>query len=370
MANTAKNRGVFEKVPGSGIWWIRYQDSQGILRREKAGRQSDAIALVGKKRSETLQRLKLPENFRVNLTFNALCDDALEHCEASNTPKVMHDFELKVKELRPEFGEKRVSDITKQDIVRWLTEQGKKRKWAASTQNRWQAAFSLIFRVGIDNEKIERNPASGIRRKTENNARNRFLSDEEEASLRKVILARFPAMIQQLDLSLHTGMRAGEQFGLLWPQIDFEHKILTLPKTKNGRVRYIPLNAVALSALAVLNRTGDKTGPVFPSSRNFGNALQGARGWFRSALRDAKIDDYTWHCNRHTFASRLVMIGVDIRTVGELLGHRSLSMTMRYSHLAPAHNAAAVDRLVNIQGQNFFSEVTDTATDTSHLRVN
>jgi integrase len=64
------------------------------------------------------------------------------------------------------------------------------------------------------------------------------------------------------------------------------------------------------------------------------------------------------------------MIGVDIRTVGELLGHRSLSMTMRYSHLAPAHNAAAVDRLVNIQGQNFFSEVTDTATDTSHLRVN
>jgi site-specific recombinase XerD len=369
MANTTKNRGVYEKVPGSGIWWIRYQDSQGILRREKAGRQSDAITLVGKKRSETLQRLKLPENFRINLTFSALCDDAVEHCEASNTPKVTHDFELKVNELRPIFGEKRVSDITKQDIVRWLTEQGKKRKWAASTQNRWQAAFSLIFRVGIDNEKIERNPASGIRRKTENNARNRFLSDEEEASLRKVILARFPAMIQQLDLSLHTGMRAGEQFGLLWPQIDFEHKILTLPKTKNGRVRYIPLNSVALSALAVLNRTGDKTGPVFPSCRNFGNALQGARGWFRSALRDAKIEDYTWHCNRHTFASRLVMIGVDIRTVGELLGHRSLSMTMRYSHLAPAHNAAAVDRLVHIQGQNF-SQVTDTATDTSYLRVN
>lgn len=58
------------------------------------------------------------------------------------------------------------------------------------------------------------------------------------------------------------------------------------------------------------------------------------------------LTDYMWHCNRHTFASRLVMAGVDLRTVGELLGRQTAQMTLRYAHLAPSHTANAVDRLV------------------------
>ena len=61
--------------------------------------------------------------------------------------------------------------------------------------------------------------------------------------------------------------------------------------------------------------------------------------------------EMTWHCNRHTFASRLVMAGVDLRTVAELLGHRTLQMVMRYAHLAPEHQASAVDRLVPAGGR-------------------
>ena len=224
------------------------------------------------------------------------------------------------------------------------------RKWKASTRNRWQAAFSLVYRVAIENEKIDKNPAAGIRRKTENNTRVRFLSNEEDVRLRAAILKRFPAFpefIHQLDLSLHTGMRSAEQFGLKWNHVDLERKILALPKTKNGTTRHIPLNSIALSALKELKTKGSK-GHVFPSARIEGEGLQGSRGWFTTALKDANITAYSWHCNRHTFASRLVMAGVDIRTVGELLGHKSLSMTMRYSHLAPAHNAAAVDRLVSV----------------------
>ena len=63
-------------------------------------------------------------------------------------------------------------------------------------------------------------------------------------------------------------------------------------------------------------------------------------------LEEAKIQEYTWHCNRHTFASRLVMAGVNLRTVAELLGHRTLQMVMRDSHLSPEHQASAVDLLV------------------------
>lgn len=61
------------------------------------------------------------------------------------------------------------------------------------------------------------------------------------------------------------------------------------------------------------------------------------------------MEAYTWHCNRHTFASRQVMARVDLRTVAELLGHRTLQMVIRYSHLAPGHQASAVERLVQIE---------------------
>lgn len=85
----------------------------------------------------------------------------------------------------------------------------------------------------------------------------------------------------------------------------------------------------------------------FPSVLT-GEALQGARGWFSTALEEARIAGYSWHCNRHTIASRLIMAGVELGTVAELLGHRTLQMVMRYSQLKPANQAWAVDRLVDV----------------------
>ena len=77
-----------------------------------------------------------------------------------------------------------------------------------------------------------------------------------------------------------------------------------------------------------------------------GETLAGPRYWFEPALKQSKIYKFSWHCLRHTFASRLVMAGVDIRTVQELMGHKSISMTVRYSHLAPKHTLAAVELLI------------------------
>jgi integrase len=73
----------------------------------------------------------------------------------------------------------------------------------------------------------------------------------------------------------------------------------------------------------------------------------------------AGLTAFTWHCLRHTFASRLVMAGVDIRTVQELMGHKTIGMTVRYAHLAPTHTLAAVERL-----DAKTEEPTDTTTDT------
>jgi integrase len=353
-------RGIFERIKGSGVWWIRWTDQAGHKRREKVGARSAAEKLLAKRHTQKLEGTKLPENLRSKaVTFRELSDDALAHSKAENSEKQTYELRLRIDQLLPKFGSRPSESIKKNEIVAWLAEQAEVRNWAASSRNRWQATFSLIFRVGIDNEKIDRNPAARIRRKSEGTGRVRFLSDAEETSLQAAINSRFPEFLPHLLLSIHTGMRMSEQYGLRWNQVDFERRQIHLSKTKNGDPRTIPLNAVALEALSQLRGKANKPGmaPVFPSMRS-SDSLQGSRGWFPTAIEDAQIEGYSWHCNRHTFASRLVMAGVDLRTVAELLGHRTLQMVMRYSHLAPEHQASAVDRLVNTGNQ------TDTKSDT------
>ena len=338
-----KVRGVYEKVPGSGIWWCRYADAKGRIRREKVGRRGDAIDLYNKRRTETLQRKKLPERFRVRgVTFGTLCDDALEHSREDNGERSTAELKLKIDTLLPDFGDLAAEHITKQDIIRWLTSEAEERDWKPATRNRWQAAFSLIFRVGLDNEKITANPAARIKRKPENNGRIRFLSHDEEKTLRAAILDT--KQLSAFEISLHTGMRRSEQYGLAWHQVDLDRKMIFLPKTKSKQ-RHIPMNAVAVAAFEMLKEKGQaKHSPVFPNAS--GEAVSGPRGWFEEAVTRAKLTHYTWHCNRHTFISRLVMAGVDLRTVAELAGHATIQMTMRYAHLAPSHTASAVDRLL------------------------
>jgi site-specific recombinase XerD len=346
----AERGGMYERVKGSGVWWVRWTDPDGRKRRELAGTRSAAEKLLSKRPTQKLESRELHESLRTgSVTFRELCEDAVVYSKAENGAKQTYELGLRIDQLIEVFGSRPADSIRKNEIVVWLAEQAQGRKWVPASRNRWQATFSLVFRVGMDNEKIARNPAARIRRKAEGNGRVRFLSDQEELRLRTVVMRRFPKFLPHLLLSLHTGLRMSEQYGLLWSQVDFERRQIHLDRTKNGDARTIPLNAVALSALTQMqtaeNRPANRL--VFPSPRT-GNSLQGSRGWFSSALEEAKITGYSWHCNRHTFASRLVMAGVDLRTVAELLGHRTLQMVMRYSHLAAEHQAAAVDRLVDV----------------------
>ncbi len=87
--------------------------------------------------------------------------------------------------------------------------------------------------------------------------------------------------------------------------------------------------------------------PPVQSKSFFDGAVERAQAALREAQKDtSRLEGYVWHSNRHTFASRLVMAGVDLRTVQELGGWRSLAMVQKYAHLAPAHRLAAVEALV------------------------
>ena len=131
-----------------------------------------------------------------------------------------------------------------------------------------------------------------------------------------------------------------------WPDVDFDRALITIHghSAKSGRTRYIPLNAEALIALREWRSMHEVSESyVFPGK--YGGRLDNVRAAWLRVLKEANIAKFRWHDLRHTFASRLVMKGVDLNTVRELLGHASYQMTLRYAHLAPEHKAAAVAQL-------------------------
>jgi integrase len=215
--------------------------------------------------------------------------------------------------------------------------------WSPGTANRYKTVLSKAFQLALVDGKVKSNPARLVAHRAENNKRIRYLLSEEETRLRAAIERRCPEQLPALDVALHTGMRKGEQFSLEWSQVDFDRKCVYLSMTKNGSDREIPMNKTSLEALQSLcaARQNDM---VFQASR-YKQPLKDPKKWFENAIAEAKIVNFVWHDLRHTFCSRLVMAGVDIRTVAQLAGHKSISMTMRYSHLAPEHNQAAIEKL-------------------------
>jgi site-specific recombinase XerD len=337
-----RQRGVYEKAPGSGVWWVRYADTMGRIRREKAGTKSSALTLYRKRKTESLQGKKLPENLRTpTVSFAELTSDALVY---SKTHKVTHqDDVLRMPWLLAAFRDRAADSITPQDLENHLARIGEDRNWAPASVNRYRALISLVFRLGIANGKLKENPARLVKHRLVNNARTRWLSAEEEVRLRAVIEVRNVEHMHELDLALNTGLTLSEMYGLTWENVNLNRRVLIIPRSKNGETRYVPINVTALTALSELLKRGDGTGAVIRNVK--GMPLTDPRHWFEAAIRMAKIRGFSWHCLRHTFASRLVMAGVDLRTVQELLGHKSIAMTVRYSHLAPAHTLAAVERL-------------------------
>lgn len=166
--------------------------------------------------------------------------------------------------------------------------------------------------------------------------------------------------------ALNTGMRRGEILSLTWDRVDLKHGFILLDITKNGERREIPINGTLLATFKGLTRRLDIP-HVFYDSKT-GKPYQDVKKSFHSACKTAKIKDFHFHDLRHSFASQLVMAGIDLTTVKELLGHKTLTMTLRYAHLAPGHKVKAVDVLdkimsgkVNCTKTAQFSELTNCA---------
>jgi integrase len=207
--------------------------------------------------------------------------------------------------------------------------------------------FNLARALGIYQGD---NPVSKVKKPSVDNRRLRFLT-REEADL---LLAELKKRSQQLHdialLSLHTGMRAGEIFNLTWDCIDFEQEQILIKDPKNKSNRYAFMTTEVKEMLE-RRYQGQLNGLVFTDRK--GNKIKEVSNSFARAVKEIGLNEgiedkrqkVVFHTLSHTYASWLVENGTDLYTVKELMGHKTLAMTERYSHLGQNTLKQAVQRL-------------------------
>ncbi len=208
-------------------------------------------------------------------------------------------------------------------------------------------AFNVAHRLDLFSGD---NPVGKVKKPKLDNQRLRFLTEDEAQRLLEAIRQLSQQVHDMALLSLHCGLRAGEIFNLTWRDVDIEKAILTLRDTKSGKTRYAHATTDVVTMLAGLG-IGDPEQLVFPGrggvkikqiSDSFERAV--AKCGLNNGVTDRR-DRVVFHTLRHSFASWLVQAGVDLFTVKEMLGHSTLAMTERYSHLAPDAMRHAVNVL-------------------------
>ena len=229
---------------------------------------------------------------------------------------------------------------------------GEPMKRTGATVNRYLASLSVTLAYAVKElQWLEKNPLESVKKPKESAGRVRFLSDDERARLLDACRPHADLYLAVV-LSLTTGARQGEIMGLRWPQVDFGRRLITLAKTKNGERRAIPLVGEAFTLLQERAKVRSlKDDRIFPPTGRAKKAeyLDLRQPW-EAALKAAGITDFHWHDLRHTAASYLAMSGVSLVEIAKVLGHRTLQMVARYSHLSEGHIVATGEKLAERLG--------------------
>jgi integrase len=187
---------------------------------------------------------------------------------------------------------------------------------------------------------METNPVENVKKPPASAWRVRFLSDDERTALLAACKGSdSPDLYVFVLFCLTTGCRKGEAQALEWKHVDLVRRWAVFPTTKNGTARGVPLTQAVAEMLRVRPRVGDL---VFP--------LDITSAW-DTAVKKAGIADFRFHDLRHTTGSTLTMNGANAVEVATLLGHKTLDMVKRYSHLSGTHTVALVDRVMGVDAR-------------------
>lgn len=376
MPKIRQTKGIYRR---GRIYWITYMGVDGKQKHESSGStlKADAELLLAQRRLE-VNAGREPETRKraKNFTFEDLAERYKPFVANQKGASIKNIY---IRQLVKEFGQVKLCNFNLAMVETWQARRLSEPRPALkkggapllpvkpATVNRVLACLKHMFTKALDWEMVSEDVYKKVRKVRlvpENNHRLRYLSLEECCDLIDACNSYLRPIV---TFALHTGCRRGEILGLTWDRVDLKHDFILLDDTKSGKRREIPINATLRATLTGIVRKIDI--PYVFWNPETGKKFIDIRESFKSACRKAKIHDFHFHDLRHTFASQLVMAGVDLTTVSKLLGHASLTMTLRYSHLAPEHLKNAVDILSTLQGKTRHYSLHYTGTHTTKKGV-
>ena len=250
--------------------------------------------------------------------------------------------------IRPIFKNTPMNNINKLDIIKAHNDMISKKRLKPSTANKFIIFLSSIFHLALDMQlkDIIDNPVKGIKPFVENNHKERFLTkDESKRLIQSVNQSQNPNLKFIVPFLILTGARRGEVLNAKWKDIDVNNMMWTIPTSKSGKKRYIPISNELHKLILSIPKTSKEY--LFPSPKTNLPQNDVYQAWNNARIK-ANLKDVRMHDLRHSFASQLVNSGRSLYEVQILLGHSNMKMTQRYAHLSNESLMSAVSCAGNL----------------------
>jgi len=314
--------------------------------RKSFRKRKDAEAELGKRVSLIAEGRYLDVKKDYKTTLKELLEKYKENYQNQSSYHTMKKFSLE--NIKAYFGEDtKLANIRYVDLETYgnnLRQKATKNKTIrdVASVNREIACLRHLFAKAVEWEMIERNPFNKGKTlvEKENNKRFRYLTENEITALLGNCVNDYTRDV--VTVTINTGMRKQEVLGLTWSQI--RNGFIYLSKTKTDESRQIPINDDLAKLFKDIRKRNELRSEYVFCDRD-GKPFKDIKRSFHATLTKAGIEDFRFHDLRHTFASHFIMRGGSIKELQELLGHKSLTMTIRYAHLSQEHKKKAVNLL-------------------------
>ncbi|MEE8115021.1 MAG: tyrosine-type recombinase/integrase [Nitrososphaerales archaeon] len=327
----------------SKTWWLdfRHNGTRHAVRLGKGVSRTVARELASVKRSQILKGEIGIGRKPKDLLFEKAAEDFLTWVEANKRPKTTFSYRQCLNQLKRTFSGKRLGEIHPFLIEKHKHMRIEER--APVAVNRELAVLKALYNRFIQWKMYEGpNPVREVKFLEEPAGRLRYLEPEEEA---KLLGAATEPLRTIILFGIYAGLRIqAEALTLRKHDVNVHRRLLTVQAAyaKSKQTRTVPLNKPLREALKPLIAC---TPGDYVFAKRDGSPYRSIRTAFDTACKRANLEGVTPHTLRHTFASRLAMSGVDLRTIQELGGWKELEMVQRYSHLSPSHKAEAVEKI-------------------------
>ncbi len=337
-----------------GVYWYEFVFQEQRI-RESTKLTNKTAAL----RAEAIRKAELAEG-RAGIVRRRRCplfEDFVEKeflpwckTEHESHPRTHVRYETGAKPLNAFFGKMRLDVISSGHVEKFRVSRAD--KISPGGVNRELAELRLILNFAVRQEYLVRNPVNGVRFLPEGPGSMRVVSHEEE---KRYLEAAHPTLRDVATIIIETGMCPEEVFAIRKENVHLDKKYLFVPHGKtNFRRRNVPLTDKSMEVLKK-RFAACKGSFVFAHRLRLDQPMTDVHHKHHHAVRDAKIRPaFRLYDLRHTFGSRMAMAGVDLPTLKELMGHSTITTTMRYIHPTPEHKRAAVDKLERFNVEQVF----------------